>query len=128
MERLAERDAARYGTCSGCLGARTAADFEASLTHCRRCIAAADAQHARARLAALTEVHEFYEFDATTEEQFDAWLHERIKEVRDQVRGHLGIGATDSLAGAPVPASDRSRSSPAAVPADAQPHRGRPAQ
>jgi hypothetical protein len=44
----------------------------------------------RARLAALTEVHEFYEFDATTEEQFDTWLHERIKEVR----GQLGLGAS----------------------------------
>lgn len=42
-----------------------------------------------ARLAALTEVHEFYEFDATTEEQFDEWLHARIKEIRVK----LGLSA-----------------------------------
>lgn len=44
-------DAARYGECSGCHGARTAEDFAHSLTHCLRCIAAADAQH---RCNALT--------------------------------------------------------------------------
>lgn len=36
----------------------------------------------QARLAALTEVHEFYEFDAKDEEHFDGWLHERIRECR----------------------------------------------
>lgn len=39
-------DARQYGECSGCNGARDAEDFAASLTHCRRCIAAADASHA----------------------------------------------------------------------------------
>lgn len=39
-----------------------------------------------ARLKALTEVHECYEFDATTEEQFDTWLHGKIKEVRDLLK------------------------------------------
>jgi NTP pyrophosphatase (non-canonical NTP hydrolase) len=48
-------------------------------------------ERASASLAALTEVHEFYEFDATTEEQFDAWLHARIKELRQQ----LGIGTAE---------------------------------
>ena len=50
----------------------------------------------RARLAALTEVHEFYEFDATSEEQFDEWLHERIKDVR--VRLGLSAGAASPSA------------------------------
>jgi hypothetical protein len=45
-------------------------------------IAAFRSEPAAARLKALTDVHEFYEFDATTEEQFDAWLHEEIQKVR----------------------------------------------
>jgi hypothetical protein len=59
----------------------------------------------RARLAALNEVHEFYEFDATTEEQFDTWLHERIKEVR----GQLGIGAPAPRSGDGDPPTPRKR-------------------
>lgn len=58
----------------------------------RATVAALTADRASARLAALTEVHEFYEFDATTEEQFDAWLHARIKEHRAQ----LGLGAAEA--------------------------------
>lgn len=56
----------------------------------------------RARLNALTEVHEFYEFDATDEEHFDLWLHERIKEVRVT----LGLSPTTSLEKAPLAESE----------------------
>jgi hypothetical protein len=52
----------------------------------------------RGRLAALTEVHECYEFDATTEEQFDAWLHEQIKTIREQLG--IGIGIAGESQGA----------------------------
>lgn len=55
------------------------------------------------RLQALTEAHEFYEFDAVDEEHFDSWLHERIKEARRQ----LGIGN-------PAPTTTESATSPSA--------------
>jgi hypothetical protein len=37
---------------------------------------------AKHTLATLTEVHEFYEFEARTDKQVDDWLHLRIKQWR----------------------------------------------
>jgi hypothetical protein len=54
------------------------------------CDATLDVLALEARLQALTDVHEFYEFDATTEEQFDAWLHDRIKEARTRLAAIKG--------------------------------------
>lgn len=39
----------------------------------------------RARLQALTEVHEYWEFEDASEEVFDAWMHERIKATRQRI-------------------------------------------
>lgn len=50
----------------------------------------------RARLAALSEVHDAYHFDGfTTEEQFDLYLHRKITEVREA----LGINRQDERLG-----------------------------
>lgn len=43
--------------------------------------------HAAGWLAALTYVHDEYEFgDAKTEDEFDAWLHKEIRAARENVR------------------------------------------
>lgn len=34
------------------------------------------------RARALTDVHEHWEFDSTSEDAFDAWMHEQIKATR----------------------------------------------
>lgn len=38
-----------------------------------------------ARLSALMEIHDHWEFDEMTEAEFDDWLHARIKETRRQL-------------------------------------------
>lgn len=38
------------------------------------------------RLSTLKEIHDYYHFEAKTEEGFDRWIHERILETMESLR------------------------------------------